>query len=414
MKKSKKLRNKKLKKGGKSFIEQRLGLDANTSGPFIADDISMNVRLNNKLGLLNEYEKRKIDAEKHYQEVEKKYNENHKQKIEEDTLNFKFKKERNLQWDRFTNNSIKTVKLIGNGFTALIKALGAVGKYIVNSFGNIFSKFGSFSSSVFKAPALNTIFKVLILIAVVLVIIFSSLGFFSSNSSNPAASVDTNKLINQSYEMANTNNFFIKTPEPPTILGMMAISFQNLVPEKYRVQFTAFKNNVNKAFGNDLTENSMYNLNREEIKTGRTDDIFHINLDNNNEKVYTMVKPKDIEIPIKYDNMSKKADLNQLPELIKEKYTDTILKLRLNGTTNEKGLFVFPTENITYIDSNNSNYKLNQYGINNPFYNDIYSSNFILNDFNMKNKIDIFNKNGSNMMIYDSDIGKFKYPEFKD
>ena len=50
------------KRGGKSFIERNLGIDANTSGPFIADNIEMNVRHKNKVGLLTEYETRKTDA----------------------------------------------------------------------------------------------------------------------------------------------------------------------------------------------------------------------------------------------------------------------------------------------------------------------------------------------------------------
>jgi hypothetical protein len=216
-------------------------------------------------------------------------------------------------------------------------------------------------------------------------------------------------LKNQSLDMANTNNFFIKTPQPPTIFGIMGKTFQNLVPDKYRIQFTAFKNNVNKAFGNDLTEQSIYNIKREEIKTGRTDDIIHINLDNNTEKIYTMVKPKDIEININYDNISKKTDFYKLPKVIRDKYKEKYVKLLMKGNVNERGLFVFPSENITFIDKDNIKYNLNNNNIENPFYNDINSSNYILNEFNMKNTSNIFNKSTSNIIMNSID-NKLVFP----
>jgi hypothetical protein len=416
MKKSNKLRNRKLKKGGKSIIEKRLGLDANTTGPFIADDIDMNIRLNNKDGLLTEYETRKINAEKRYNEIEKKYNENHKQKLEEDTLYFKVKKQRDLQWDRFYNNILKTGRIIGSFFSTIGSAIWKILQYLGNAGGYTFAKFIDFISSLAKTPLLNTIAKVLILLGIILIIIFGSLGFFSSNSSNPTgmSSTSIDSLKNQSLDMANTNNFFIKTPQPPTIFGIMGLTFQNLVPDKYRVQFTAFKNNVNKAFGNDLTEQSIYNIKRDEIKTGRTDDIIHINLDNNNEKIYTMVKPKDIEININYDNGSKKTDFYKLPEKIQQIYKENYNKLQINGTTTEKGLFYFPAETINFKNSNKKiYYDLNKYNIINPFYNDSNSSNFILTEYSLKNSSNIFNNSGTTIMM-EYKANMLKYPPLSD
>jgi hypothetical protein len=228
------------------------------------------------------------------------------------------------------------------------------------------------------------------------------------------SSTSIDSLKNQSLDMANTNNFFIKTPQPPTIFGIMGLTFQNLVPDKYRVQFTAFKNNVNKAFGNDLTEQSIYNIKRDEIKTGRTDDIIHINLDNNNEKIYTMVKPKDIEININYDNGSKKTDFYKLPEKIQQIYKENYNKLQINGTTTEKGLFYFPAETINFKNSNKKiYYDLNKYNIINPFYNDSNSSNFILTEYSLKNSSNIFNNSGTTIMM-EYKANMLKYPPLSD
>ena len=404
---------KKSKRGGKSFIERNLGIDANTSGPFIADNIEMNVRHKNKVGLLTEYETRKTDAEKNYQEIERKFNENHKQRLEEDTLYFKVKQQKDLQRDRFYKNSGNVISAIVKFFNTLAEYVFKIGKFIISSGGNIIGKIADFIASIAKTPVLNTIVKTLILIGIVLLIIFGSLGFFSSNSSNPAGTSIGN-LETTAQNMANTNTFFIKTPQPPTIFGAMGLTFKNLVPEKYRIQFTAFKNNVNKAFGNDLTENSMYNLKRNELKTGRADDIIHINLDNNNDKIYTMVKPKNIIIDINYNDMNKNADLHKLPSFIKDKYVNNFKKLLLEGRANEKGLFIFPATDISYIDSNNNKIKLSSVNIESPYLDSIYSpnsmtsNNYILNEIDMKKNQDIFYKSNKPMEYNES--GVIKYP----
>ena len=413
MKKTKKTRNGGKIRGGKSFLERLTPFNANVSGPFVADDIDMNVRYKNKVGLLNEYETRKKDSEKQYQEIERKFNENHKQKLEEDNLSFKFRQESNLQWNRFLHimGAIYTASV--NLVTIIVSAIWKVIEFFTSLGGSLGGKISDFLGSLSKSTILNTLFRVIIVIGFILIIIFGSLGFFSSNSSGSSGdSSDSigdrmNAYGEQISSMASgNNNLFIKTPEPPSIYGLLSSSLQSMIPEKYRITFTAFRNNVNSVFGNDLVETSIHNRPREVIKNGRYDDIFHINIENNNEKIYTMVKPKDIEIKIKYDNIANSADLNKLPDKIKEKYKNNFKKLIIDAKASENGSFIFPTKDIKYEDKSGNKIKLTADNIENPF-EDVINDKFPLKEFNMKDYI--YNKlmtNNVNALMKD----KKEYP----
>lgn len=388
MKKTRKTQR--IKQGGKSFIERNIGIDANTSGPYIADDIDMNVRSGNKLGLLTEYEQRKINAEKRYEETERKFNENHNQRLKEDTLTFKFKQESNLQWHRFITN-LGTFTMAS--FTIIKSILIAIWTILITIFNNIkeigsfiVGKLIDFIGKLSNSSILNTIVKTLIVLLIVLLLIFGAMGFFSSSSSNTGTTSISNATTN-SLNIANTNTFFIKTQQQPSILGLIGTSIGNLVPDRYRIQFTAFKNNVNSVFGNDLVDKSIYNIPRGEIKTGRIDNIMHIDIKNDKDKIYTMVKPKQIVIDVeKYINndMSKSHDFYKLPENIRNKYKQAIKKFIINAEQTN-GLFTYPAQEMRYEGDDGIPILLRNTNIKNPYKDTADKKGYILNEIKQPN-----------------------------
>lgn len=401
----------KLKKGGKTFVEKLLG--TTIEGPFIADDINYNIKKGRSVALKEEYKLRKELADEDYKIAENKLNneEDKNQKIAD--RDFKYKK---LNDDNF--------KFKLQLFWNFLVTLGG-------AFVNIFSKFFNFVRETVSSviiPGGKTIFDIFINIATVIARLFDvgqgaivkliilliiigiciGIGFLLFSPSAGGTSIN-NVTDKTSLDV------FVKM-EQPSFLGNFTSSINLLVPDSYKIQFTSFKNLINRAFGNDIVAKSINNKPREDIKDeGRYNGVTNVRIDDTS-RIYSILQPKNKPWDINlndYENI----DFHKLPEEVK---TD-ILKTKDNRDfvedwDNYKLKYNFESKTVTNM-TNNGEVKRYRYELdanNTP----IKTDNNLINNFTINEvKIDpitITNKDidrDKAKLMFSFENGKFTYPQ---
>jgi len=321
---------KKTKRGGMDF-------NINKKGIYIADDIDYNIRQGKKDDLIKKYEGYLNEANENVKRAKEEKErrdkdeelENEKSRLNQISIELKRKaKEFGFKKIQFFIN------LIGNIIVFIINIFFKIG----NILGNI-SKEGSklltnVGSGFLKLANLGegVIIKTIVLILIIVAIFFGVSGFFNPNGNEITNAVSTNR----------STSSFIKTSASPSYFSFLSNSFDNLIPAQYKISFNSFRNNFNKVVGNDLL--AKVGIEREEISNGRIDGIYHIKKENE-DRVYTTLKPKDIQINLtdikNYTNM----DYYKLPNKIKELYaTDNSISIPVEVKDN--GLFYYNTSNI--------------------------------------------------------------------
>jgi hypothetical protein len=185
-------------------------------------------------------------------------------------------------------------------------------------------------------------------------------------------------------------DFYFKTNRP-SFMSSFSNTLMGFVPERYQTNFTSFKNSFNKTLGNDLNANSRNKYNRENIgNKGRYDGIYHIKYDNN-DKIYSTIKPGDIKWDLEINNY-KNSDFFKLPSNIQAIYNtsnDTTVNIPVN-VDKDTGIYSYKLDNNAYFGSNPTK-KIN--ANNFPYTDDtssIYGNIFTLNN---NTNVNIFKNN---------------------
>lgn len=286
-------------KGGQSIVEDVFRNYGVKQGPYITDDIKRNIELGKKKYLLNKYKNINEEAEIYNKIAKGEYN------ILQDTIDkkndrlFKYKK---LAYDtriKIVNSVSKIVGSILSGIGSFFKSLGTG----VKNLGNI---------------GKGVIIKTIVLLILIALLIGALVWFFKSN--NP------NNIFDYSNE--NTSMFFFKLDRPPSLFTDMFNQINNIIPDRYKVNFNIFKNNINRVIGNDLN-----GIKRETIDQGRYDGINHIKFEND-DKIISMMKPRDIKWNVNFDNYPN-IDYNKLPNDVKTKIYDKKEAFTLTATSTQ-------------------------------------------------------------------------------
>lgn len=364
-------------RGGQSMVEDVFHNYGVKQGPYITDDIKRNIELGKEKYLNKKYKNINTDAEKQYNIARGQYNEIEDYLDKENNRLFKYRK---LNSEKF----FKTMGVVGGIFKGLGNATASLGNGLYNTVTSLGKGLGN-TANIGK----GVIIKTIVLLILIGLLIGALVWFFKSN--------DPNKTFD--YSSDNTSMFFFQSSGAKTSLFTdMFNKINNIIPDKYKINFNIFKNNVNKFFGNDFS-----GTNRETISEGRYDGINHIKF-NNEDKIISMMKPNDIKWNVKFDNYPN-IDFNKLPEDVKKQIYDENRDEGFTITANGKQIGNDSGSIFIYEMTDNKN---------SPFDNSKTKANF----YELKDKNINPNKyKYSDVPIdfeYNKEKGTFEYPNFQD
>jgi len=322
---------KKTKRGGyMDFI--------NKNGIYIADDIDYNIRQGKKDDLIKKYEDYLTEANENVKRAKEEKErrdkdeelENEKSRLNQVATELKRKaKEYHLKQYELI------VRIIQSFFEFLFKYGFEIVKIVYDLIKQGRGLITSIGSGCLKLLDLGegVIVKTIVLIVIIVLIFFGVSGFFNPNSNELNNAISTNR----------STSSFIRTSASPSYFSFLSKNFENLIPTQFRISFNSFRNNFNKIVGNDLLEK--VGKERQEISNGRIDGIYHIKKENEN-RVYTTLKPKDIEINLGNIKNFSNMDYHKLPQKVQELYTtdnNISIPVQVKGNT---GLYFYNTDYI--------------------------------------------------------------------
>ena len=205
----------------------------------------------------------------------------------------------------------------------------------------------------------GAIIKVLIAIFILLVAIgFITSGFSGVNSKDIDSSSDVGKDIlkrdNDDYlkNLNQTNNNFITR---------MYDWFKSLLPNSYLMGLSSISNSLT-YITTGKNQFDEYLDDRDEIKTGRSDNIFHVNFTNitnilsssniNNNNTYSIIEPKDVILEFN-ENLYYNSDYSKITKNIKN-LIEYPTKCAISIIPNPSGKYSLNIANIKYYNSNNA------------------------------------------------------------
>jgi flagellar basal body-associated protein FliL len=360
--------NKRVKKGGASFLEilSPIKDNVNRYGPFIADDVDYAVRNKKDKELLDKYEKEVDDAkvkvisakeaDKRSKEEERILEEREKNNIERETLS---QKKREHRWE-----------VISGIIFRFFEFAGKIINFFTNNISSFIKNFLEFIRK-FANVADGAIIKILLFVIIIVALFFGISAFFGSKSPNE-------NINNNIAEMGNTNknfnSFLIKT-ESKSFFKDVSNYFTNLVPQEYQVSFNKFRNATNKLVGNDIM--TINGVPREVITEGRNDGIYHVKKPDDPSYTYTTIKLKDIKLDLSDIKNIPDADFNKLPLKIQDEYQiDSIYTLETQRD-DKSGLWYYDADNI----KDSGGITIKSRGQKTPIINTSNVNEFKLNNF---------------------------------
>ena len=330
--------NKRVKKGGSSFLEiiPPIKDNVNKYGPFIADDVDYAIRNKSENELLDKYKKEVEDAKL---KVIQAKEENDRTKEEQKTLELQKKnnnetntliqRQREHYWNIISGIIFRFFEFTGKIIDSVINYGGS----FIKNFSNIVAKFANIAN--------GAVIKIILSILIIIAIFFGISSFFGSKS--PVENINNN-IAELGNTNKNFNSFVIKT-ESKSFFKDVSNYFTNLVPEEYQVSFNKFRNTTNKLVGNDIM--TINGVPREVITEGRNDGIYHVKKPDDPIYTYTTIKPKDIKLNLSDIKNIPDADFNKLPLKIQDEYQIDSKYILTAEKDVSSGLWYYDADNIT-------------------------------------------------------------------
>jgi hypothetical protein len=361
----------KIKKGGKTFLERRLGL---AEGSLVTDDVDDRIKSKKASALLDEYRLRRDVAQLDYDIAQNR-------KDHADDLNEKLK-DRNFKYDKLNNeNSNKKLKLLGDFINALGKSIG----YIFDKFIYIITKlfptyFVIARDTVFSLFSLireyigtgqGAIVKVLILVIIFVGVITGLVFLFGGSSGDQKSALNKTSL-----------NVFTKTPTP-SFTGTFNTAIKGFIPDSFTRHLNSINSRFNNILGKDIKATSVNRIARDVVKDndgrndGRHNGITNIKIENDN-NIHSIIKPKDaIKISLDLnDYKDDNIDFYKLPVKVqndlKKSYETTSINFNLKRIKNNKGennkgeIYKYEVDNINSDILENDKFIINKFNIISP------------------------------------------------
>ena len=382
----------KFKKGGKTFLEKTIGL---AEGSLVTDDVYDNIKKKKASSLLDEYRLRKDVAQLDYDIAQNR-------KDHSDELYEKLK-DRNFKYDKLSTDNFNTkLKLTGDVLNSFGKSLGYIFDkfiYIItklfptyfviarDTFFNLFSLIREYIGT-----GQGAIVKVFILIIIFVGLVTGLVFLFGGSSQSETSALNKTSL-----------NVFTTTPTP-SFAGTFNTTIKGFIPDSFTRHLNSINSRFNKILGRDIKATSINKIARDVVKDnngkneGRYNGITNIKIENDDNKIYSVIKPKDtIEISLDLDNYKDdNIDFYKLPVQVQND-----LKKNFNNKINFKLQRITKNQNQIYrYEVENSSILENDKFINNKF-------NIISYDVE---PIKIKEKEKSKYM-FKFDGSKFEYPK---
>jgi len=382
-------------KGGRTTLEKIIGVES--EGPFISDNITQKVEKYQGTNLKEEYKLRKELAEQNYKIANEQF-ENEGDKIDKiQDRRYKYDK---LHSDDFFRKFALFIKALGSILYTSLKYIFKIGKEIVNKLRDTLKLIGGGAKNIGELipkflDQRGAIVKFILLLIFIALLLGAVIGFFGTKGS-PTLGKATN---------SSKMDVFVNM-KPKSFLTNFSDSFNSMIPDKYKIQFTSFRNNFNRFLGNDVIGNSIDNQPREFITEGRYNGITNIKVSTDKEQIYNLYKPNDKIMEIDIDLYKNSGiDFYKLPISIQEKI---LKKNNSNGKFNYK---FNVQEKITNDGRTKYAYVFNDSSI--PIETDIN----LVNNFNINSKpikpIRITEKDiekNKTRLMFEYTNGNFSYP----
>ena len=281
----------------------------------------------------------------------------------------KLKKINNDNYDKYNLNKNKKEKIelendkeSRNRNKDFWSAVGKIGIFITKLGIDVLKIFLSLLKTIGTFIVMGgqgAIIKVLIVIFILLVAIgFITSGFSGVNSKDINSSSDVGKDIlkrdNDDYitNLKETNN---------DRLTRMHDWFKSLLPNSYKMGFSSISNSLT-YITTGKNQFDEYLDDRDDINTGRSDNIFHVNFTDitpilstsniNNNNTYSIIEPKDVILEFN-ENLYYNSDYSKITKNIKD-VIEYPTKCAIPIIPNPSGKYSLNIDTIKYYNSNNA------------------------------------------------------------
>jgi hypothetical protein len=267
----------------------------------------------------------------------------------------------------------------GNVVAFLLSSFARIFKFAINFFKTNILAFLKLAGSAGQ----GAIIKVIIAIVIIVLII---LGATDVIHGFKGPEMPDYKDFGQSLLSVDPEKYLVM-PKQDNFFTMMSKSVNNMIPGQYKYKWASISNSITyMTSGKNIYDNFLEP--RDEIDTGRSDNIFNINFNNDPNYTTSIIKPKPVKLEFN-SSMYYDADYNKIDETIMTTLQDT-----------------YHNKCIIPIEANNNNkYALDL--TNTEYYNDnkkIDNSKKLIKNIFVQKKSDI------NFNIFDNIL----YSEFYD
>jgi hypothetical protein len=251
---------------------------------------------------------------------------------------------------RIEKSLIENKKL---AFKAVSGFLGFITKFI-GSVINFFRQFTAYAIKQLFHGGQGVFLKAFMAIVVIIGVFVGftyGIDLFNNDTALSSYNDIRQNIINTDYDK------YLTMPNSDTYMAKMQDKMSSMIPNSFKYKWSSFYNSASHMVTGKNKYDS-YLKERQEIDTGRCDDIFHINFINTTndyqmERTYSIIAPKNVIL--KYnDNLYNDSDYNRIDSNIKElvqKYHSTcIIPIKPNENTGKYELKL--NSNVYYTYNN--------------------------------------------------------------
>jgi len=200
----------------------------------------------------------------------------------------------------------KYMVMFGNSVAFMLASMARIAQFI----SNLVMTNGRFAFKMFATAGQGAIIKVVIAIVIIVLIILGATnvihGFKKPEMTNYN---DGGKSI-----LAFDSDKYLTMPKQDNIFTMMSQSLNNMIPSQYKYKWASISNSITyMTTGANIYDSFLEP--RDEIDTGRSDNIFNINFNDDQNYTTSIIKPKPVKLEFN-NNMYYDSDYNKIDETI--------------------------------------------------------------------------------------------------
>lgn len=223
----------------------------------------------------------------------------------------------------------------GKGFMYLLSGLLQIIKYIIT----FIITNTKFAIKTISTAGQGAIIKAIFAILFIVLVILGATGTLYKLSGYNSKISESNDISGAMLSQNDEN--YLAMPKTNNIFSQMYDYIDNLVPFEYKYKMASISNSVT-YLASGKNQYDAYLEPREEITTGRSDNIFHVNFNNSsdmsNEKTYSIITPKDVLLNFN-ENLYYNSDYNKIDGNIRN-YIKYPNKSIIPITSNTNGKYI--------------------------------------------------------------------------